>query len=952
MMLHEPRPAPRLPGVYIETVPPPRADTLPRMDVAAFVGFASSGPIDRPVPIEDLSRFRDIFGPDLLLARDTARDTDQFSLLGPAVEAFFSNGGRRAFVVRVADATEAATLDFQIPGLVSSADLSSPAVATARSAGHWPAQLATDTRLVRRSIFAPPGAGLVVSDASISLRLAARSRVPAPGDLVEATFEAEGLVALIAVDRVEGTTIIARDAEVFWRGRASVSPPASPPDQGAIGIDDVGLTVANPGDVASFLSSSPAISPSSLSLLTFDLVLWNGLRIAHRMNGLGFCARHPRYWADLPNDDAMFGEVFGRPTERRSAEEARFRTDASAPRFPLAGPSSAATDIWVPNAMKAVENQERARAPVVGAVDRLSAEGLSVFSDALFIDRRFARMTTQPLGPELEARYAMELEQRGAALRGMHALHPIDEVAMIAIPDATHRQWSQRLTTDGSLLTAPFLDVIPRRLDAFDRISLTWASVAGAQSYRLELSRDMVFSRASAITTTDTEGFFPWDDDCPAFVAARVRAERPGEIGPWSNVRASFVPEDSFEHCALTDPDLLSLNLTIVDSPGPRLVWAFETGAANPGDRFELQSGSAANLDDGALVDIEPTATDYTPGPILDGARYFRVRVLRGDETGPWSATTRIDPTGLSTFAVDAEGFYGTDPNPAASGQGQLTAIHRAMIRFAAARADMVALLSLPRHFRAHDLRGHLARLSPHINDIEGGDDDPMGSLLVPGLRLGEELALSYAALQHPWFSTVDGTTSDFQPPDGAVAGLIAHRANGPGVWIAAANLPIAGTTALSPRFDDATVAQMIAQQINALRCDPRGFLTFNAETLSTVYELTPLPVRLLMILLRRLALREGKTYVFEPHNADFRAQVHRRFERMLSHIHERGGFAGTTPSESFRVVTDESVNPPGDVDLGRFVTELRVAPSRPFRYLNVRLLRTGTEQLSVEEMA
>jgi phage tail sheath protein FI len=136
------------------------------------------------------------------------------------------------------------------------------------------------------------------------------------------------------------------------------------------------------------------------------------------------------------------------------------------------------------------------------------------------------------------------------------------------------------------------------------------------------------------------------------------------------------------------------------------------------------------------------------------------------------------------------------------------------------------------------------------------------------------------------------------------------------------------------------------------LRSDPRGFLFFNAETLSPANDLRPLPVRLLMILLRRLAFREGAAYVFEPHSADFRALVRRRFERMLSLIHQRGGFAGDTPAQSFRVVTDESVNSPGAVDRGRFTVELRVAPARPFRYLNIRLLRTGAERLSVEESA
>ena len=89
------------------------------MDVCGFVGFAARGPIDVPVLVEDPVAFRDVLGDDPLLARtDDGRDVHAF--LGPAVEAFFDNGGRRAWVVRVArtGAGGAVTNRFCVPGLV------------------------------------------------------------------------------------------------------------------------------------------------------------------------------------------------------------------------------------------------------------------------------------------------------------------------------------------------------------------------------------------------------------------------------------------------------------------------------------------------------------------------------------------------------------------------------------------------------------------------------------------------------------------------------------------------------------------------------------------------------------------------------------------------------------------------------------------------------------------
>src|SRR5919204_2190548 len=104
----------RLPGFQFEAQAPP-ADALPRMDVAIFVGFAAAGPLDTPVPIEDVAGFRSIFGPDAPLAWDEARGEPLYALLGPTVRAFFRNGGRRCWVIRVA--REPRANFFPVPGL-------------------------------------------------------------------------------------------------------------------------------------------------------------------------------------------------------------------------------------------------------------------------------------------------------------------------------------------------------------------------------------------------------------------------------------------------------------------------------------------------------------------------------------------------------------------------------------------------------------------------------------------------------------------------------------------------------------------------------------------------------------------------------------------------------------------------------------------------------------------
>ena len=54
----------RLPGFRFETQAPPLPEVLPRMDVAVFVGFAASGPLQTPVAVESEPQFTAIFGDD------------------------------------------------------------------------------------------------------------------------------------------------------------------------------------------------------------------------------------------------------------------------------------------------------------------------------------------------------------------------------------------------------------------------------------------------------------------------------------------------------------------------------------------------------------------------------------------------------------------------------------------------------------------------------------------------------------------------------------------------------------------------------------------------------------------------------------------------------------------------------------------------------------------------
>src|SRR2546429_101631 len=229
----------RLPGFRFETQPPPLTDVLPRMDVTAFVGFAASGPLHTPVVVEDVAHFTTVFGDDIPLAWDQQRGQQVYGYLAPAVRAFFRNGGRRCWVVRVAhtqtqdDLTPANALGgyaqsnyFPIPGLaqVGTNGNITPAFAQARSEGSW-----SDSLRISSALLSQPAAVKQVmrSDLNyvVDLALASPNDIVV-GDLLRLTFPHIGhdgtYMLMMVVDTIEPVPVELPPGGISPQQRSSV----------------------------------------------------------------------------------------------------------------------------------------------------------------------------------------------------------------------------------------------------------------------------------------------------------------------------------------------------------------------------------------------------------------------------------------------------------------------------------------------------------------------------------------------------------------------------------------------------------------------------------------------------------------------------------------------------------------------------------------------------------
>ena len=95
------------PGVYIIEVPPAlRAITAASTSTAAFIGMAEKGPDNKAHLVTSYTEFLDTFGgfttKDVLGIEDTHTPPDNNIYLPYAVWAFFQNGGRKCYIIRLA----------------------------------------------------------------------------------------------------------------------------------------------------------------------------------------------------------------------------------------------------------------------------------------------------------------------------------------------------------------------------------------------------------------------------------------------------------------------------------------------------------------------------------------------------------------------------------------------------------------------------------------------------------------------------------------------------------------------------------------------------------------------------------------------------------------------------------------------------------------------------------
>ena len=932
----------RLPGFRFEAQTTPLDEVLPRMDVAVFVGFAASGPLHLPVAVEDAAQFAALFGTDAPLAWDARRGETVYAHLGPAVRAFFRNGGRRCWVVRVAGRTRPNFV--YVPGLarLKPGGRIAPALAPARSEGSWSDSLRAAAALLSRP--------LVVSRYNSPLDFEVESRgpdAPAAGDILRLSF-AEGYVPLVRVKAVSPVgagdtsgraTLRVLGGEVRWF-RVPGEPPIVRAGRAWVFTFDGRTTSAEayiapdsawgegepapPGKpIAVNLELSPADAPAPGSFVR--------VKLGNRR--LWVRADEVRVLARPSSSDAGTVQVSGEavwvnkrkpsvapesePTCEKLLFELRVRSGDQDPlTLTDLGFTRMHPRFW--GALPADNSLFRRLGDDLhhDAVRRETEDPR--FPLAGPVGRRVPDIYLPVLMPTFPVNYLRPRMRRATALVR-------DGLAEFGADLFLDRELKETGTTD-----------LLNRADFVRDQSARPRALAGIHA-ALDLEEATIIVVPDATHTGWEEKQESEPQPQPPeplphpewwrFLDCEQRRDPPPAEAP---LRGNFLD------CDLRVVAAPTLSKGVPDAAGtPALSWSGE-----PGARFVLEEATSPDWA-GAAVIYAGSDTQAVIYGRASGDYFYRVRAEAEGFSSNWSNGVGVRVQAASGWQTKPDTSFRPDA---------LLEVHRALLRVCAARGDLFAVLSLPGHYREEEARGHARLLRP--NGARRNLAPTVSGAVAP-LGFGETRALSFGAVYHPWVvNTGEGGRVGLRrcPPDGAAAGLIARRAFVRGAWVAPANEPLRGVVALDPPLGRAHLASLQEAQINVVRQETRGFLVLSADTLSDDVDYRPVGVRRLLSLLRRMALRLGATYVFEPHDEAFRRLVRRGFEGMLGQMFARGAFAGASPAESFRVVTDSTLNTNRMADLGRFVVELKVAPSLPLTFLTVRLVQSGDRGMAAEE--
>lgn len=207
----------------------------------------------------------------------------------------------------------------------------------------------------------------------------------------------------------------------------------------------------------------------------------------------------------------------------------------------------------------------------------------------------------------------------------------------------------------------------------------------------------------------------------------------------------------------------------------------------------------------------------------------------------------------------------------------------------------------------------------------------------------------SYAGFYYPWVRVFDPSLNDTRliPPTGHIAGIFARTDIERGVHKAPANEVVRGAVGMEFPVTKAMQDILNPRGVNCIRdfrSDGRGIRLWGARTMTSDPEWKYVNVRRLFLFVEE-SIDEGTQWVvFEP-NDDFTwAKVRRNLTNFLISVWRSGALMGLTQDEAFFVKCDRTTMTEDDINNGRLICYIGIAPVKPAEFVIFRISQKTLE--------
>jgi len=458
-------------------------------------------------------------------------------------------------------------------------------------------------------------------------------------------------------------------------------------------------------------------------------------------------------------------------------------------------------------------------------------------------------------------------------------------------------------------------------------------SAAGAWTFTVGVRPEGVDAAVTAFTLADFAlNLAPGTGDAirPATLGLEVLAGDGRSLGAWSGLplepahKTAGVPDGLFDLFSLAGPSSAGLPIVLLNAGidnGSDLLKALD--ALDTGIDLKI---SQIEWDDAGRDELAALRKKFERGLRATG-------YLTGGNDGLLPGRTeyegRADPT--QDYATGFKQFESIDDISIVAAPGSTWK--------ASERVDDVAAIINLLIAHAELMRYRIAIIDP-----------PEGQKIADVRKLKAKLDSKYAALYYPWVTVFDGITRQplNLPPSGFVAGIYARNDTERAVYKAPANEVVRGAIGFETLVNTAQQEVLNPEGINCFRFfEGRGLRLWGARTISSDPEWKYVNLRRYFAYLERSIDKGTQWAVFEPNGEALWANVRATIRDFLVNEWASGALLGDKPEKAFFVRCDRSTMTQNDLDNGRLVCLVGVAPLRPAEFVIFRIGQWTADQKS-----